>query len=140
MKKERINQRHVVLLSNDTVGERIHKARIARKMTQSELARSVGTVYQRIHEWECYDRNPSIKYLMKIADTLIVDVEWLSTGLLAKEPYCVYERFYSTDENQIDEVQYEQRKNALITIMNSLANADDSLLNKALSVIDSSQH
>lgn len=98
-----------MLVSKTTVGARIGISRIAIDMTQTELANKIGTVYQRVHEWECDWRNPSDKYLMKIADALGVDFNWLKNGDYFDEPYNLYQE-YSIDNDLISDDAFEQRK------------------------------
>lgn len=95
---------------------------VSRKMTQAELSEKIGLLpgengQIRICQYEKGSHHPREKTLEKIAYVLAVDAEWLKSGLLSKKPYCVYEDYYSFDEDRINEVQYEQRKEALITIM-----------------------
>ena len=116
------SERNAVLVSTDTVGERIKKARVARNITQTELSKRIGTVYQRIHEWEAAWKNPSDKYLDKIAEALVVDAEWLKSGVLSKEPYCVFKHFYNTDDDCITEEQFDIYKNNLAKVTEHLVN------------------
>lgn len=116
------SERNAVLVSTDTVGERIKKARVARNITQTELSKRIGTVYQRIHEWEAAWKNPSDKYLDKIAEALNVDSEWLKSGVLSKEPYCVFKHFYSADDDCITEETFEIYKNNLAKVTEHLVN------------------
>ena len=101
-----------MLVSKTTIGTRIGVSRVAKNMTQTELANKIGTVYQRVHEWECDWRNPSDKYLVKIADVLDVDFNWLKNGAYYDEPYNLYQE-YSIDNDLISDDAFEQRKNDL---------------------------
>ena len=50
--KAAIRRRYsAVLVSTDTVGKRINMARTHKNISQTELAKSIGTLSQRIHEW-----------------------------------------------------------------------------------------
>ncbi len=135
MKNVKKEDRKTVLVSADTVGDRIKKARVARNVTQTELSKRVGTVYQRIHEWEASWKNPSDNYLDKIAAALDISAEWLKTGLLSKEPYCVYKKFYCSDEESVTEEQFEKYKDNLEKAINSLVSADEEGLDEIIKMI-----
>lgn len=61
---------------NTTVGEKIKYARKACGVNRSALGRSVGTIYQRIREWEDGINHPKYGNVKKIADSLKVDVRY----------------------------------------------------------------
>ena len=63
-----------------TVGERIKAARKKAGMTQKELADKLGIPYQGISQYERGIRNPKIDTLVKIADSLGVTLEELSSA------------------------------------------------------------
>lgn len=56
------------------LGVRIKECRIKKGITQSELAKLIGTTMQNISQYERGIRNPKIETLQKIADALSVDV------------------------------------------------------------------
>lgn len=60
-----------------TTGERIKRIRIARGVTQKELAEAVGTTYQNISQYERGLRQPKYKAIMRIADALQVSPDML---------------------------------------------------------------
>ena len=100
--KAAIRRRYsAVLVSTDTVA-------------QTELAKSIGTIYQRIHEWESDWKNPSYKYLEKIAAVLDVSAEWLRTGIKTEEPRFIYDQSYPSDITPINNEQFENRKDSLL--------------------------
>lgn len=109
---------HTRLISGMSLGTRIGEARIERGLTQTELANAIGTVYQRVHEWERDWRNPSDKYLMKIAEVLDVGFDWLKYGDYYDEPY---EHYYSYNYGTDEEGQYEKRKMDLTTAAETLS-------------------
>lgn len=121
-------------MSRTTVGARIGISRIAKDMTQTELANKIGTVYQRVHEWECNWRNPSDKYLMKIADVLDVDFNWLKTGDYYNEPYNQYQE-YSIDIDLISDDAFEQRKHDLKSSAELLPILSSETLNRVATLL-----
>lgn len=136
MKNVKREDRIAVLVSTDTVGERIKKARIARNVTQTELSKRTGTVYQRIHEWEASWKNPSIKYLDKIAAALDINAEWLKTGAFSKEPYCVYKKFYCEDEESVTEEQFEEYKDNLEKAVDYLISTNEEDFDEIMDMIE----
>ena len=64
----------------DTVGQRIRRARKARNMSQMELAKRVGTVYQRVSGWERGEVAPGMASLKRLAEALGVSLDWLIAG------------------------------------------------------------
>ncbi|HGJ5921851.1 XRE family transcriptional regulator [Arsenophonus apicola] len=62
-----------------TMHERIRQARLAKKMTQAELAEKLSVTPQSVQQWET-STEPKKKRLMKIADVLDIDVNWLLFG------------------------------------------------------------
>lgn len=60
----------------DTVGARIKEARLAKNMTQAELAEQLGVTYQNIGQWENGKRTPRLETLEKIAEALGISMEW----------------------------------------------------------------
>ena len=103
----RLKQRSRIL-SRTTIGSRIKAARIAAHLSQTELAKKVGTIYQRIHEWESDWKSPSAKYIEKISEAVAVDYEWLKTGDISKEPKFVYDS-YSLETEDISEALFRSR-------------------------------
>ena len=59
-----------------TVGEKIRYARKDANVNRSALGRSVGTIYQRIREWEDGINHPKYENIKKIADSLKVDIRY----------------------------------------------------------------
>ena len=113
--KAAIRRRYsAVLVSTDTVGKRINMARTHKNISQTELAKSIGTIYQRIHEWESDWKNPSYKYLEKIAAVLDVSAEWLRTGIKTEEPRFIYDQSYPSVITPINNEQFENRKDSLL--------------------------
>ncbi len=62
-----------------TMRDRIKQARLAKDMTQAELADAVGVSPQSVQQWET-STEPRKNRVMKIAEILGVDVNWLLFG------------------------------------------------------------
>ena len=56
-----------------TNDSRIAQARIAKGMTQQQLAEAIGVLQQQIGAWESGRRKPKIDALMRIGDALGID-------------------------------------------------------------------
>ena len=67
-------------MEKDTVGDRIRRARKARHMSQMELAKKLGTVYQRVSGWERGEVAPGMASLKGLAEALGVSLDWLIAG------------------------------------------------------------
>lgn len=106
--KEGERIRNTWLISGYTLGLRLMLARSEKNLTQSELAKSIDTLYQRVHEWEHDWKRPSDKYLQKIAEVLDVSFDWLKYGDFTEEPRYNYER-NAVDLNPLSEEDYEKR-------------------------------
>lgn len=63
----------------DTFAERLRKARIQRGLSQAQLARACGLSQSAISSYENGSRQ-SPKKLLNLAQTLDVDIYWLSRG------------------------------------------------------------
>ena len=61
-------------------GERIKELRIAKKLTQSDLAKTVGLSYIQIGRYETQKSNPSSDVLHKIANALDTTIDYLMQG------------------------------------------------------------
>ncbi|MEQ1965037.1 helix-turn-helix transcriptional regulator [Xenorhabdus khoisanae] len=59
--------------------ERIKQARLAKKMTQADLAEKIGVTPQSVQQWESHTEPRKAK-LMELAEILGVDVNWLLFG------------------------------------------------------------
>jgi transcriptional regulator with XRE-family HTH domain len=62
------------------VGARIRDQREARKMSQAELARQVGTTSAAVWNWETKGRVPRARVLAKVAEALNVSEQFLAEG------------------------------------------------------------
>lgn len=69
-----------------SIGERIASLRTQKKLSQGEIAQSLGVTRQAISKWENDLSSPDTIHLIKLADILDTEVEYLATG---KKP--VYE-------------------------------------------------
>ena len=108
-KKNTVNNPGKVYLVSDTPPAlRLRQAREAKGLTQTELAKKVHTLYQRIHEWESSWKVPSDKYYEKLAEALDVDPSWLKDGRMDKAPRYLYDS-YSLDKEVITDEEYKFR-------------------------------
>ena len=71
---------HFINMST-SIGERIKKAREARSLSQSELARLLRLRPQSVQQWESGNAGPQRKRLDAVAKVLDVSVSWLATGV-----------------------------------------------------------
>ena len=63
-----------------TIGERISQLRSERNISQGQLANLLGISRQAVSKWENDLSSPDTLNLIKIADVLDTDVEYLATG------------------------------------------------------------
>lgn len=59
------------------LSERIREIRIAKKISQVELAKKLGVTKQSVSNWENDNIQPSVEMLSKIADELNVTTDYL---------------------------------------------------------------
>lgn len=71
-----------------SIGERIIQLRTQRELSQGQLAESLGVSRQAVSKWENDQTSPDTIHLIKLADILDTDVEYLATGrkLVYEEP------------------------------------------------------
>jgi transcriptional regulator with XRE-family HTH domain len=62
---------------NETLGDRIRRYRLAKGLTQAELAKIVGASQRMINYYEVHGVSPSPELLVKIADALDVSTDEL---------------------------------------------------------------
>lgn len=63
-----------------SIGERIIQLRNQKNMSQGHLAQTLGVSRQAISKWENDQSSPDTLHLIKLADILDTDVEYLATG------------------------------------------------------------
>ena len=63
-----------------SLGERITELRKACGMNQSDLARSMDVTRQAVSKWETDQSSPDAANLIRLADLLDTDIEYLTTG------------------------------------------------------------
>ena len=63
-----------------SLGERIIELRKACGMNQSDLARSMDVSRQAVSKWETDQSSPDAANLIRLADLLDTDIEYLTTG------------------------------------------------------------
>ena len=59
------------------LGDRIREIRLAKKMSQVELAKSLGVTKQSVSNWENENIQPSVEMLSRLADALSVSADFL---------------------------------------------------------------
>lgn len=63
-----------------SIGERISQLRSQKNMSQGQLAQALGVSRQAISKWENDQSSPDTIHLIKLADILDTEVEYLATG------------------------------------------------------------
>ena len=63
-----------------SIGERITELRKARNISQGQLAEMMDVTRQAVSKWETDQASPDTIRLIKLADALDTDVEYLATG------------------------------------------------------------
>ena len=67
--------------ASDTIGGRLTRARAAKGLTTSQLARRVGIKTQTLHNWETDRTAPRSNRLAMLAGVLNVSPTWILVGL-----------------------------------------------------------
>ncbi|MBN2289938.1 MAG: helix-turn-helix transcriptional regulator [Candidatus Glassbacteria bacterium] len=68
---------------NNSIGLNIKAARLARGLTQKQVADHLNLPYQNISAWERSEASPALKHLAKLSELLGVTVDQLTRGRLA---------------------------------------------------------
>ena len=63
-----------------SIGERISQLRCEKNMSQGQLAQALCVSRQAISKWENDQSSPDTIHLIKLADILETEVEYLATG------------------------------------------------------------
>lgn len=63
-----------------SIGERITELRTKRNISQMQLANAIGITRQAVSKWETDQSSPDTIHLIKLADVLDTEVEFLATG------------------------------------------------------------
>ena len=63
-----------------SIGERISQLRCEKDMSQGQLAQVLGVSRQAISKWENDQSSPDTIHLIKLADILETEVEYMATG------------------------------------------------------------
>ena len=66
-----------------SVGERIAELRKQNQLSQLQLAQALEISRQAVSKWESGQSNPDTVHLIKLAEILDTDVEYLSTGRMS---------------------------------------------------------
>ena len=91
-------------VSSGVLADRIKQARIALKMSQSELARMLGIKPQAVQHWENGTSSPKTERITDVAKTLDVQVSWLLNQEYVQEPSPFVYGQIEPDEKQILEM------------------------------------
>ena len=75
------------------IGKRIQEARLARKLTQAELAQMVNLVPKYLSNIECGAKSPSLETLIEIANALEIDANSLLVDVLNVAPAIVTSQY-----------------------------------------------
>lgn len=67
---------------NNTLGETLRQIRMEKELSQQQLAEMIHVDRSTIANWERGKRLPDIDMLMKISDTLMIDISYLITASL----------------------------------------------------------
>ena len=67
-------------------GKRLREARMARSLTQPQLAEVIGVALRTYQQYEQGIRNPSFDALVQLADVLDVSTDWL-LGRTSEVPF-----------------------------------------------------
>ena len=81
-----------------SIGERISKLRQESDISQLQLARILGISRQAVSKWENDQSSPDTLNLIRLADVLNTDIEYLATG---REP----NQMYPTSDNSVKTVE-----------------------------------
>ncbi len=67
------------------IGDRILELRKQKNISQGKLAKTLGISRQAVSKWETNQSSPDTLNLIKLADLLETDVEYLATGKSAEQ-------------------------------------------------------
>lgn len=68
-----------------SIGERIFELRKQKNISQVQLAKALGISRQAVSKWENDLAAPDMMNLIRLADLLVTDTEYLATGVHAKQ-------------------------------------------------------
>lgn len=124
-------------MDNTIFAQRLKEARIALKLTQTELSKLSGVTPATISAYECADgskgKNPSLDNALKLAQALNVSLDWLC-GSIVSSPKIQITDFLKLlvklDEKgtkvSIDKINFAENINRnVLTNANSLITVDD---------------
>lgn len=70
----------------NSIGDRIKELRLKQRMTQKDLAKSVGVTPTAVSQWERGENEPKGKNLAKLSNKLKTTTDWLSVALAPPVP------------------------------------------------------
>lgn len=68
-----------------SIGERVFELRKQKNISQVQLAKALGISRQAVSKWENDLAAPDMMNLIRLADLLVTDTEYLATGVHAKQ-------------------------------------------------------
>lgn len=88
-----------------SIGERITKLRTEANLSQGQLAEMLSVSRQAVSKWENDQSSPDTLKLIRLADILSTEVEYLATGKEAKqEPAPIVVNLVKQDERIVEKV------------------------------------
>ena len=83
-----------------SIGERITELRMGRKLSQNQLAKSMDVSRQAVSKWENGQSTPDAAKMIKLAELLDTDLEYLTTGrvVVPSRPPIVLETVKTVEE------------------------------------------
>ena len=101
-------------------GKRLARARAEKQLTQRELADAIGITFSQISRYEANKARPRLAILMKLADALGTDVEFLTGEGSSDEGREVTLMLTSAEEKTIEDfaaregISFEQAVNKIV--------------------------
>lgn len=88
-----------------TIGTRITKLRTEMNLSQGQLAELLGVSRQAVSKWENDQSSPDTLKLIRLADVLNTEVEYLATGKVTKqEPAPIVVNLVKQEERIVEKV------------------------------------
>lgn len=96
------NQKEMFYMS---IGERIIQMRTRQELSQGDLAKLIGVSRQAVSKWENDQSSPDTLKLIKLADILDTDIEYLATGKIEpKEQAPIVVNLVKQDEKIVERI------------------------------------
>ena len=78
--------RHKICEVDRVIGMNMRRLRVARGLTQSDVAKALGLTFQQVQKYERADNRLTVAMMLKIADFLHVPVTEIVTGAYMPAP------------------------------------------------------